>query len=129
MKRTLVLILLINILAVCSVVAQQTKRDSVINRAAKDAKFLKLSDTDLKRFKADKANYSADFFKPNPGTTADSTLLADSVYVKAFRSEAYKRYVSKRSVGHYALLGVGAYVVISIIVALIIVATLAGNLK
>jgi len=129
MKRTLMLILLINVLVVCGVLAQQTKRDSVINLAVKDAKFLKLSDTDLQRFKADKANYSADFFKPNAGTTADSTLRADSVYVKAFRSEAYKRYVSKRSVGHYALLGVGAYVAISVIVALVVVVILAGSLK
>jgi len=129
MKRTLMLMLLINILAVCGVMAQQTKRDSVIKLAAKDAKFLKLSDSDLKRFKADKANYSADFFKPNAGTTADSTLRADSVYVKAFRSEAYKSYVSKRSFGHYALLGVGAYIVISVVVALVVVVVLVGSYK
>lgn len=129
MRRTISLILLINILAVCGVMAQQTKRDSVIKQAAKDAKFLKLNDNDLKRFKADKANYSADFFKPNAGTTADSTLRADSVYVKAFRSEAYKRYVGKRSFGHYALLGVGGYIAISVVVALVVIVVLASSLK
>ncbi len=123
------LILLINMFAVCGVMAQQTQRDSLIKLAAKDAKFLKLNDSDLKRFKADKTNYSADFFKPNAGTTADSTLRADSVYVKAFRSEAYKRYVSKRSVGHYALLGVGAYIAISVVVALVVIVVLASSLK
>ena len=42
---------------------------------------------------------TADYFKPSKTTTTDTTLLNDSVYVKAFRSYAYNRTAARRTAG------------------------------
>jgi len=48
---------------------------------------------------------ASDFFKPIPSAVSDTTLLRDSVYVTAYREEAWKRTRSRRTFGHYAIIG------------------------
>jgi hypothetical protein len=46
---------------------------------------------------------TSDFFKPVPLAVSDTALLRDSVYVKTYREEAWKRTRRRRTFGHYAL--------------------------
>ena len=48
---------------------------------------------------------ASDFFKPIPSAVSDTTLLRDSVYVTAYREEAWKRTRARRTFGHYAIIG------------------------
>lgn len=48
---------------------------------------------------------ASDFFKPIPSAVSDTTLLRDSVYVTAYREEAWKRTRRRRTFGHYAIIG------------------------
>jgi hypothetical protein len=48
---------------------------------------------------------ASDFFKPIPSAVSDTALLRDSVYVTAYREEAWKRTRSRRTFGHYAIIG------------------------
>jgi len=127
MKKLLMFTMLA--LAVSAGCAQTTHRDSVGRAALDDVKNFKLSREERERFKADKDNYSSDLFKPTERTTPDSRLLQDSVYVKAFRAAAYARARNKRSAGHYVLLGVGGYVVLSAVATLVVLGVLFSSLK
>jgi len=48
---------------------------------------------------------ASDFFKPIPSAVGDTALLRDSVYITAYREEAWKRTRSRRTFGHYAIIG------------------------
>ncbi|MBS1532135.1 MAG: hypothetical protein JSU01_17670 [Bacteroidetes bacterium] len=66
---------------------------------------------------------ASDFFKPIPSAVSDTSLLRDSVYVAAYREEAWKRTRRRRTFGHYAIIGgsvVGGATVIAGFVALML---------
>jgi len=44
----------------------------------------------------------SDFFKPDSSAVSNPALLKDSVYVKTYRAEAWKRTRKRRTFGHYA---------------------------
>jgi hypothetical protein len=129
MRKPLIMTLLLAMFATANTFAQTTHRDSVTKIAQTDAKKLELSKEDKERFKHDKDNYSSDLFKPTEGVASDSKLLQDSIYVKAFRAAAYKRAHDKKSAGHYVLLGLGGYVVISAIVIVVATIVIFSGLK
>jgi hypothetical protein len=118
LKNTLMLILLfiVVLLFLCffsgNLSAQDNKRDSLkraafirdsltqdsiayiskIRTIAKwDARKQKLSPSQTQQFKADLKNNHSDLFKPQKRFVPDTTMLQDSVYVKAFRLAAYER--------------------------------------
>jgi len=127
MIKPLALTILCLFITMSSLLAQTTHRDSVTHIAQEDAKNFKLSDADKERFKQDKDNYSSDLFKPTDRIASDNKLLQDSVYVKAFRAAAYSKARNKRTAGHYVLLGVGGYVVISAVAVLVILGVLISS--
>jgi len=96
-------------------------RDSIINVAQRDAKTFKLSRAGLAVFKKGGTNYGGDIFKPNATTTADTTLLRDSVYVKTFKETAYNKYKRNQYSTRYTLfngLFIAALTGVMVIVAL-----------
>jgi hypothetical protein len=124
LKNTFVLILLfiVVLLFLCffsgNLSAQDIKRDSlrrtafirdsltrdsmayaskIISIARWDARKLKLSFTQTQEFKADIKNNRSDFFKPQRKFVSDTTLMLDSVYVKAFRLAAYEKAIDDNS--------------------------------
>jgi hypothetical protein len=129
MIKPLALTILCLFITISSLLAQTTHRDSVVRIAQEDAKNFKLSSADKERFKQDKDNYSSDLFKPTDRIASDNKLLQDSVYVKAFRAAAYSKVRNKRTAGHYVLLGVGGYVVISAVAVLVILGVLISGSK
>ena len=87
-----------------TVVAQTPYRDSINRIAQQDAELFWLNKKDLKTFRKDRHNYTSDFFKPSKAVVSDSTLLKDSVYVKAYRRFAFEKTSKRRTIGHYVLL-------------------------
>jgi len=101
-KPILILALMLSILAAA---AQTLYRDSINRIAQQDAELFWLNKKDLKTFRKDRHNYTSDFFKPSRAVVSDSTLLKDSVYVKAYRRFAYEKTRKRRTIGHYVLWG------------------------
>ncbi|WP_426670907.1 hypothetical protein ACPPVU_06670 [Mucilaginibacter sp. McL0603] len=71
------------------------------------------SDAGAPRFGQRKNGFSAymrsreltsDYFKPVASAVSDTTLLTDSVYVKAYREKAWQRTRHRRTAGHYVLI-------------------------
>jgi len=62
-----------------------------------DARKQKLSPGQNQQFKTDMKNSHSDLFKPQKKFVPDTTLLQDSVYVKAFRIAAYEKAVDDNS--------------------------------
>jgi hypothetical protein len=60
---------------------------------------------------------ACDFFKPTPSAISDTALVRDSVYVKTYREEAWKRTRRRRTFGHYALVG-GAVITGAAVIAM-----------
>ncbi len=56
-----------------------------------DGRKRRLNPAENIRFKADEKNKNSDLFRPQKSFVSDTTLLLDSVYVKAFRQAAYER--------------------------------------
>ena len=73
------------------------REDSIANAvkvkeiARWDSRKQRLNPAETIRFKADEKNKNSDLFKPQKSYVSDTTLLLDSVYVKAFRQAAYER--------------------------------------
>ncbi|MBD1366624.1 hypothetical protein IDJ77_22625 [Mucilaginibacter sp. ZT4R22] len=94
--------------------AQTTRADS--------ARILKAVKADLKKFKLDKRLWkdfkdrqfgvTSDHFKPVKASVSDSTLLNDSVYVRAYRAGAAKKTSKRHTTGHYFLFAGGASIII-----------------
>ncbi len=127
MKKMLIVSLLLLVFVVGNVFAQSIKKDSIIKIATADAQNFQLNKSDLEKFRIDrrdqlvqmhkpskmfdrnyqeqvrtqKVDYTSDYFKPTKATVSDSTLLTDSVYVKAFREAAYNKTLKRRTAGHY----------------------------
>lgn len=102
-----VLISALILLSTVSILAQTTDSRSLIRKARTDVVNFKINKTDLKEFKKNKRNDSSDFFKPVKSMVSDTTLLTDSIYVKAFRGYAYVKTRSRVNTGIYALVGGG----------------------
>lgn len=128
------------ILLVLSLISSDLKAQvdslAAATRAEIDAAHFKLNKADLAQFRKDRAayrsntrsnlslngnkihseynkiDYMSDFFKPTRQTTTDTTLLNDSVYVRAFRSIAYKKTTNRHSAMHYV--GIGAVIVVGL---------------
>ncbi len=105
-----ILILLFALFGTSGLQAQTTHRDAIIKIARKEGRACKLNAAERKLFRKDKDNYSSDFFKPNRRYTSDTSLLKDSVYVKAFRAAARKKELRRRTTLDYVLSVVGALV-------------------
>ncbi len=85
--------------------AESLPVDSLVKIAQSDAKKFRLNKADMKRFRKDRRNSNSDFFKPAKNSVSDTTLLADSVYVKAYRLAAYNKTRKRRTVWHGVWIG------------------------
>lgn len=92
--------------------AQTSNKDSIVKIAKADVMNFRLNDDDLKRFRQNRHNRNSDYFKPLSINVSNRGLLRDSVYVKAYRELAYKKTKRRRTVGHYAIFGGIALVIV-----------------
>ena len=95
--------------------ALQGDTSATVKQAERDAHGFKLGKADLKIFRQNKKNNTSDFFKPTAATTSNAALLQDSVYVKAFRDEAYHKALGQRTTAHYIL--VDGFIVVDVAIA------------
>ena len=105
-----------------SLLAETTDNDALrtdttiaVKQAEKDAHGFKLSKADLKIFRQNRKHSTSDFFKPTTATTANAAMLQDSVYVKAYRAEAYHNALGQRTTAHYIL--VDGFILVDVAVA------------
>ncbi|RZM24382.1 MAG: hypothetical protein EOO88_23005 [Pedobacter sp.] len=119
------------ILLICSVpiavFAQKTHQDSIIRVANLDAKRHKISGADFKEFRKDRGNFNAEYFRPDSSTASNVNLLKDSTYVQAFRTAMYKKTRTRRTAGHYILVGGAIYTGASFIAGLVIIIALSNG--
>lgn len=95
--------------------ALRTDTTIAIKQAEKDAHGFRLNKADLKLFRQNRKNSTSDLFKPTAATTANAAMLQDSVYVKAYRAEAYHNALGQRTTAHYIL--VDGFIVVDVAVA------------
>lgn len=125
MRKIYFILLLCN----CSIMvcAQKKLEDSIVIIAKADVKRHKISRADFREFRRDRGNFSADYFKPDSSTTSNRTLLKDSTYVRTFRTAMYKKTRTRRTTGHYFLIGGAIYTGASFIAALVIIIALSNG--
>ncbi|WP_231491508.1 hypothetical protein [Pedobacter sp. Leaf170] len=89
--------------------SQTVQPDSIKKIAATDAEKFKISDENLKKFKAERSKASSDIFKPISSSVNNVSLLNDSVYVMAYKQAAHKntKNAIKSSKKHSAIGTVG----------------------
>jgi len=145
MKKILIVSMLLVVCSAVSLFAQDIKRDSIIKIAMADAENFELNKKDMEKFRIDrrdqllgmhdpskmfdrnyreqvrtqKVDYTSDYFKPTKAMVSDSTLLTDSVYVKAFRDAAYNKTLKKRTAGHYIAIFGSIAVVVTAFIAIV----------
>jgi hypothetical protein len=107
--------------------AQSLSKDSLIKAAYADAKGFRLNRQDFKTFRKSRSNSYSDLFKPTKANVGDTTLLADSVYVNAFRNAAYGKTLKRRTTGHYFLMGGVIYVAITVVATVVLLFVLIGQ--
>jgi len=78
------------------------------------------------RYDYNQIDYTSDYFKPTKATTKDTTLIRDSIYVKAFRDAAYQHTTARRTAGHYIAIWGGVTVGIFLIIGFILIANTMG---
>lgn len=83
---------------------QMTHRDSLIKAARADAKNFRLNDTTWKKYRHRLA-YTSDYFKPRGTDVKNAAWISDSVFVDAYRREAFKRNKRRHTPWHYVLVG------------------------
>jgi hypothetical protein len=83
---------------------QTPHRDSLIKAAKADAKSFRVDHATWKKYKR-KLPSTSDHFKPIEGRQENRTLIADSIYVKAYRQAAYQKNKHRRTPWHYVLVG------------------------
>lgn len=86
---------------------QPAHRDSVIKAARADAKNFRLDDVTWKKYRH-KLTCTSDYFKPHAADLKNAALLSDSVFLDAYRHEAYKKNKRRHTPWHYVLVGGGA---------------------
>ncbi|HEY0056416.1 MAG TPA: hypothetical protein VGB63_13765 [Pedobacter sp.] len=90
MTKAIALILLFTFSCFTNLSAQQNTDKTIIKIARTDViRRFKLTEPEFQQFKKDKRNSTSDLFKPKSKRVSDTTLLADSVYSKAYRNYAY----------------------------------------
>ena len=121
MVRTTVLLILLLTLVSTAFCQQGASRDSLIGTARADAKKFRLDDAVWKKYKHT-LPYTSDYFKPRETGIKNTALLSDSVYVDAYRQEAFKRNKHRHTPWHYLLVGgsIAAGVVLLALTAIII---------
>jgi hypothetical protein len=92
MIKTLALIILLTFNNFTGLIAQPKANKTIVLIARSDVKKrFKLTKAEFQQFRKDKRNTTSDLFKPKTHTVSDTTLLADSVYVEAYRNFAYRQ--------------------------------------
>jgi len=94
-----------------------------------DLKNFKLDNETWKQFRHNHFAPTSDHFKPVKANVGDTTFLADSVYVKAFREGAYKKTLHRHTTGHSILLIGGITTGILLIVVVIVGSTLSWHMN
>nr|WP_294948459.1 hypothetical protein [uncultured Mucilaginibacter sp.] len=102
----------------------QSEPDSlaIVKIVKADLKNFKLDKQLWKDFKARQFGVTSDHFKPVKAGVSDSTLLNDSVYVKAYRAGAAKKTSKRHTTAHYFLFAGGASIIVLAVVVLTAVA-------
>jgi hypothetical protein len=121
MRKALAIIMLLTFNGFISVSAQQNTNKKTIKIARSDVgrRFV-LTKEEYKLYKKDKGNTTSDLFKPNSNTVSDTTLLADSVYVKAYRNFAYIK-ARSRADSRLIVIAGGTIIVACVAVAALII--------
>jgi len=125
MKKLLYIILISSCTLQLS--AQQSHQDSIITIAKADVRKHKLSRAAFKGFRKDRGNFRSDYLKPDSSTTNNFNLLKDSTYVQTYKEWMYKKSRTRRTTGHYFLVGGIIYTVASFIAAFIIILLVASG--
>lgn len=125
MKNLLYILLILSCTLQLS--AQQSHQDSVITIAKRDVKKHKLSRKAFKGFRSDRGNFRSDYLKPDSSTTNDYSLLKDSTYVQTYKEWMYKKSRTRRTTGHYFLVGGIIYTVASFLAAFAIILIIASG--
>jgi len=118
MKKLLYIILISSCTLQLS--AQQSHQDSIITIAKADVRKHKLSRAAFKGFRKDRGNFRSDYLKPDSSTTSNYSLLKDSTYVQAYKGWMYKKSRTRRTTGHYVLIGSIINTVVSAAIGFII---------
>lgn len=74
-----------------------------------------------------KVDYYSAYFKPTIATTADTSLLKDSVYVRAFRAQAYKNTINRHPAIHYIGIGVAVAGAVGLVILVSKIIASMGN--
>ncbi len=120
LRITLLLIVLSTLLS--TAFCQRAERpDSLAVVARADAKNFRMDDAVWKKYKHT-LPFTSDYFKPGGTGVKKTALLSDSVYVDAYRHEAFKRNKHRHTAWHYLLVGgsIAAGVVLLALTAIII---------
>lgn len=72
---------------------------------------------------------TSDYFKPVASAVSDTTLLKDSVYVKAYREKAWQRTRHRRTAGHYAWMTGTVVAGATVIAAWVYVISISSHVK
>jgi len=125
-KISILLLFLISGTQVFAQVAKNDSTDLKTKIAENDAKNFKLDKEIRKKYKKHHFDYHSDYFKPNESTVSNTSLLKDSVYVKAYRRAAYIRNIKRRTAGHYVIVGAEVLIVAYLVFAVIVIGSWAG---
>ena len=104
MLKTNLLFLLIFVFISEALCQQKDHNRSMVKAARADAKHSRLDDSIWKRHRL-KLDHTSDYFKPDTTDLKKHALLQDSVYVEAYRVEAYKRYKRQHTPWHFLAVG------------------------
>lgn len=85
-------------------------RDSMVRAAKANTRKFRLPDSTWKKYRRQLPSTS-DHFKPVESEIKDISLIRDSVFVNAYRQQAFKKNKHRRSAGHYIFLGGSAVAV------------------
>jgi hypothetical protein len=119
MLKTGILFLLIFLFISESFCQQKEHNRSMVKAAHADAKHSRLDNAIWKKYRL-KLNHTSDYFKPDTADIKNPVLLQDSVYVEAYRVEAYKRYKRQHTPWHFLAVGgsiaAGAFILLGAVV-------------
>ena len=112
MIKLLTLIILITFSCFIRLTAQTKTDKKTIKIARTDVgRRFTLSKSEIKEFRKNRSNQNSDLFKPKPGAVSDTTLLADSTFVKAYRNFAYIK--ARSNVDSPIIIAVGTAAILS----------------
>ena len=124
-KAQVLIALLFFFLTTTNLSAQTSGPATAIKQAKRDVLRFRLDKTTYQKFKKDRLNADADYFKPLKSMVRDTTLLSDSNYVKAFRNTAYRKTKSRQL--NNSIYIVGGTAIVVTVGAIIILLTKLGD--